>query len=560
MYSGTCVMERVAVEEFDDFEIDGICEIDKQDAALARSLFDCPVVGDILRREWTKWASAPETLFLLSCSPCGPVADSGQLLGPDDPDIAVTTSAWTDIVAHFDLKFVCGEQHHNLARKHDGAVLRAIDLGLARVGHQRTPLVPGAPMGIEECRDAKHAGLRRRICLNSEADEVEEFIGPCPLLTPVEGPGAVLDDILEPDPPESLFVDGVIEHVDYARPISRQWPTVAAKLHVDASSPLFKGSRVTLHDARECPYCRHIDHDHVYVLYSWRSAAVVVLFHDSRSKPVFHRGVPVSCLLHMSFSFDLLHTAGTGSTMTAFGVPPVGPGKMLILVFHNGRWRARRLSSDEMFKLGGDMRGCSLYRIAVPGISEFSLCSKPGKSLLWNFAKAMLSRLRRRIWAYVDAKALGVRIADRPASALQAFAGDVEAPGTVVVFVALSMGTPMVLVGSDRRSLPTVPDARAAVHRDALQGVDALTGKFERELGYVPEAWLAGQISRSSADKTFVAVCPLGDVDVGNVVGGELVWASIRDGALTRNAETFRVVALACATVMTLLDHPQCHG
>ena len=68
------------------------------------------------------------------------------------------------------------------------------------------------------------------------------------------------------------------------------------------------------------------------------------------------------------------------TTITAKGVPPVYGDKQLILV--DGR--ARRFTTAELYRLGGDVDGLEMYRAACPTLHDRVLRSKPGKSLQHN--------------------------------------------------------------------------------------------------------------------------------------------------------------------------------
>lgn len=527
------------------------------DAALAAYLFHgASITRDALRREWMLWATAPEVLFVLACSPCTPVADSGAGLGLDHPDIYLTTTLVPEVCNHFDVPFCTGEHHHNLARKHDGAVIKAIDRAFAPQ-MTRTPLVAGAPCGIEEFRDLGHAGLRHRCCVNFERVDVQHWIGPCPLLQRPRARPVVIADILDDpdDVPSGCFINrGRLRLLNVVLPLSRDKPTVAAILTLgEPGSPLFRGSRVTFHEKLFCRFCNGKRDDRLYVLYRWESAAEVLLFHDSRTEPDYVHGIRPSCLIQHEFSINVLHSGGVAGAFTSFGVPPVGPAKQLVLV--DGR--ARRFTTPEMFKVGGDHDALELYTDAVPAITDSALQSKPGKSLHMHLAVMIVVRLRRRIRAFLDARAAGVPRSARPEVALALSARDLALVHSAIFFVALTDSTPVVLVGRDFTSVVMVSD-EPAEHRTALHGCPQLTRVFEDTCGYVPEPFLAGSLD-VAGDTRHVVACPIGDCDTACLDGSLLAWFSM-DEISAGNADLHSLCALALGTILCLLDHPQCHG
>ena len=494
---------------------------------------------------------------MLACSPCAPVADSGTGLGLDHPNISLTTTVLPEFCNHFDVPFCTGEQHHNLARKHGGAVMRAIDSAFAP-RRKRTPLIKGAPCGIEEFTDLGHAGLRHRCCTHFERDDVAGWIGPCPRLQQPPTKPLILDDILDDpsDVPASCFFDdGLVELLPVVFPLSRRRPTVAATITLGgADVPLFTGSRVTFHTTQRCRRCRFQRDSKTYVLFRWHTSSTVVLFYDDRADPQWIENVHVTCLIHHSFTVNVLHTGGVGGTMTSFGVPPIGPAKMLILIDD----RVRRLTTGEMYRLCGDDDAPQLYRQALPKISHAALQSKPGKSLQMRLAVMIVVRLRRRIRAFLDARAAGVPHTERPEVVLEQFLRPLALTHAVLVFVALNDHVPHFLISNDFTEVIAVPTAETHSHRTVLSNAPSLARAFSGAMGYVPECFLAGQLDVAAANR-FVIVCPLGECELACVDAARLRWALL-DEVARQCAELYAIVALALGTTLSMLDHPQCHG
>ena len=546
--AGKCLCSRIA-ESFGDMYVDGVCEIDPHDARLAEYLFDgARVTRDFFAREWQLWATSPDVLFILACTPCNPVADSGKREGLASKDVYISVGAVPEVVAFHNIPFFSGEQHHALATLQNGAVLDVFDGNLARVSMLRTPLVPGAPRGVEVFSDLLHAERRRRLGLHYEVHGMDELIGPCPFLSFPSTTPLVLSDIL--DPPElvseDLFVDGVITPVRVTFPLSRSRQTVAAIITVGGPTcALFVGARVRLRAVADSP---------LYVLWSWhgrdaRFRPNITLFLDSRREPSWVLDVLPQQLVQESFDLEVLHEDSVGHCTTSFGVPPVGPCKQLVLV----GGRARRLSTPEMFRLGGDEAALQLYRESDPTISDFTLRSKPGKSLQYNLAFALVSRLRRRITQYLDVRHGAPSYAEASVSRVSSHVNLAAGSPAVLIFVAFSGHSPSFLVDDDLEQLPLIEpyDGEVLTHRTVMKRAMAITRCFEDEVGFVPEAFLAGSPAGSSQ---LVVACPLGDVNTARLPGSSLRWASLGE---LHGSSVYPAVALAYGTTLTMLDHEQ---
>ena len=542
--AGKCLCSRV-VESFGDMVVDGICELDDDDAAMARVTFPhAAVTQDFFSREWRLWARSPDVLFLLACTPCNPVADSGRHEGLSSPDIYITVSAMPEVVSFFGIPFFAGEQHYQLAQLDDGSVLEAFDGGMAAVGLVRTPIVDEHPGGVEVFQDLNHPEQRRRLALHYERSDMIDLIGPCPQLRlPTHAP-LCLFDIMEPTAavPSHLFLPGTLTLVPVELPLERNRPTVAAILTMGASHwKLFRGARVRLVDVADSP---------LYVVY-YLNKHQATLFLDSRRQPEWVRDVEVHRLAQEPFELEVLHPLSVARCQTSFGVPPVGPCKQLVL--DDGR--ARLLTTTEMFRLGGDEAALRLYRDALPDISEFNLRSKPGKSLQFNLAYGICERLRARVRAYVDVLNGAPPATTLPATTLAEFRRPLADSAVVVVFVSLALNKPLFLGGYDLESLPAVPTASAPSHRSALDGARPLLRAFEDSLGYVPEAFLAGRLGELST--TYVLACPLGPVEATATGDSQLQWFDIDT---ISGSPLYNYVALAYGTVLSMLDRAQCHG
>ena len=531
--AGKCLQARIA-DSYGDVDIGGICELDAADRELARFMFpQAEIASDFFTREWKLWSSSPDVMVILACTPCNPVADAGSGLGLQHPDVALTTDAVPEIVAHFGAPFFAGEQHAAIATLHNGNVLEKFDANMLIVGLCRRPSL------VETFDGGDHPERRLRLGLHYERADVQDKIGPCPLLSYARSRPLVLADILEPpvDVPDDHFVDGrvVLHRVRF--PLSRAFPTVAATVTVGGPGlPLFVGSRVRRSDVPASP---------LYVLYKFDGAVTATLFLDDRVDSEWLELVPTASLVHVAFDIDVLHELSVARTATVFGVPPVGPGKQLVLV--DGR--ARRLTVRELFRLGGDEEALDLYKRVVPGISDYALGRKPGKSLHRSLAEAIVARVHKRARALLDVLHGATPFSEAAEQRLLPHCRSVADATAVVVFVALG-ATPLFLVHDDLRSLPA--SVRDNSHRSVVGNVAPLARCFEHELGFVPETFLAGKVGA-----TFVVACPVGDSGGSSFRGVPVRWRPLRDVA---GSPLYAAVALAYGTVLTLLDHPQCHG
>ena len=194
--------------------------------------------------------------------------------------------------------------------------------------------------------------------------------------------------------------------------------------------PIFVGSRVMLPpDDRE------------WVVDHFVARNRVVLFFDNRRQPERVPDVDIATLVHLEFTVQLNHVMGVAATITAKGVPPVYGDKQLILV--DGR--ARRFTTNELYRLGGDIDGVRLYEEAVPSMSKSKLRSKPGKSLQSNLAHAIVVRLQRRIRRFLDVIHGRGAFAHAPEVALAAYLSAPSACPAALVLVALNDGKPSFL-------------------------------------------------------------------------------------------------------------------
>ena len=531
---------------FGDLYVDGVCELDPWDQKLARHLYEhAEVTGDFFAREWQLWASSPDVLFMLACGPCNPIADSGRREGLQSPDIYLTVAAIPEVVKYFKIPFFFGEQHAKFATFDDGAVLAKFDSNLEDANMTRVPRHPTNPYGVEGGRDFGHPEPRGRIGLHGERTGMHELIGPCPLLDLRAPRQLVIRDVLDPPElvPEYLFLDGQLQLLPIRYPLSRRAPTVAAILTMGGPDvPLFRGSRVLL----VLDEYGHVLRDAVtFVLWRFTSATVVTLFLDSRACPEWLYDIATSRIQHIAFDIDVFHIDGVGGVRTSFGVPPLGPCKQAILV--DGR--PRLLTTREMYQYGGDLDGYNAYHdlgVSLRSkISEFTLRSKPGKSLQYNLARPGITRLRSRIHAYLDVLHGATPYRDAPQTFLAPFVKPITEAEAVIVFVSLANSSfARVLVGSDLASLPAVPCAEGADHRSVMHFVIRLTPAFANELGYTPEAFLAG----STPDSRHVIVCPIGTAEALDMPGASLRWASLDE---LGDTPCFRPAALALATSFT---------
>ena len=519
-FTGILRLERAAQEV--DLQTLAICEKDSKDRTFAQRYLGLPdehVDGDILRRNWELWVFSAEVLFLLACAPCRIVAKSGKMLGLDDDDAAVTVSAWADMADRFNLPFVAGENHENLALARGGEVLVAIDERHRRSGRLRTPLVDGAPLGGEFVRDTGVAEVRGRMALDYSHEKAIEWIGPSPRLESFSGEQTIFDVLLPPDEvPSELVVDGTLEDVPVVPPISRVRPTVCARLTAGGrDSPLFVGSHVRCTDDS----MRVVD-ERILVLWAFTGDNTCLLFFDDRLESDWVKSWPVAQLQHEVQTINVHYMHGVAGTTTDFGVPPLWHDKQLVL---DQVGRPRRFAEDELYRLGGDPDGPDLLKRYAPEMSQFERRRRHGKSLAMPLARAIARRLRWRIDDFIAVRAGHALPFGRRAETLLApSVCGLGCAAAVVVFLHLDDGAePRALVSVDPPGLPGVRQQSDVVigHRDSLSAVARVISVYNSTDVYtgtnpVDTAWRAGEATSADvppsahANVSHVIACPLG--------------------------------------------------
>ena len=446
-------------------------------------------------------------MFMLACPPCRIVAVTGKQGGAEDPDAAITISAWADVADHFGIPFIAGEEHANVATLHNGEVLRLMDERQLRGGRTRTPRIAGAPLGAEIVHDTGVVELRRRLGFQYEHEKVTDAIGPnYPLRISTATP--CISDVLLPEDqiPEHLYVVGRLEHLNLPRAFDRRRPTRAAILHTGEDGVLREGSAVALVDDKG----KEIDTRN-FVLYEFTGPKHARLFFDDRKEPEWIYNWPLKRLKLLLGEHYVYHIKGVAGTTTDFGVPPQWGDKQLILV--NGR--ARRFHEDELYAIGGDPGGAHLLRRVVPEMSASKRRRHHGKSLTFTLANALCKRLRERIDDYIDVlRERTPRYEDRFETGAARNVVQLGDATAVVVFLHLDEDRKLhALVNVDPVGLPGT--TVAVNHRDVVDITVKDYSKFIAETGVDPAqvAYHAGEL-RDPVDgvNTFhVVVVALGE-------------------------------------------------
>lgn len=522
----------------------GAVELNNDDRAFTQRRFPGALVtADVLAREYRRWLSLPEVMFVIACAPCRIVATPGRQLGICDASAYVTTHATSDVADHFQSPFVVGENHANIALLRDGEVLQSMDARHAAGGRIRSPLVHGAPLGVEMVLDTGLAEIRHRIALAYEDQRVQHMIGPAPRLRiACAAPQCIADILDDPlDVPPSLFVDGRLRCRHVALPISREYATVAAILtfgeqggdvHIGVRALRTDGDRRPL-DARVC-VVTELDAD----------GAHARLFVDAEHLwlPGFW---PVARLFVMEHQINVHDVRGVASATTDFGLPPVYEDKQLILV----GGRARRFTTDELYRLGGDSAGLSDLR-QHGTMSERDMRRHAGKSLSINLGIAMMTRLRKRIDDFLD-----VRDGDAPnydARAESKLASQcvrlVATTAVVVVFLRLATSGARALVNVKLGGFPGIErGATEVTHRNVIDVVGPLLDAFTDACGLRPPALRADWAP--SMPLVHVVACPLDDEYWASNSHQRMSWLTMEEiRRMDQSLYDTAAVALACCT------------
>ena len=523
----------------------GVIERDAYDLEFAKRRFvGIATSADVLNAEYRMWSFSAEVMFVLACAPCRIVATSGRRLGLDDPDADVTVRSAADVANHFRAPFVTQENHANLAMAHGGAVLLAIDDAQRAGGRQRTPIVADSPHGAELVLDTGVPELRHRIAMQHEDVRLENMISPCPRLH-IDVPNVlrivdILDDPAHVD--SKLFVAGSLRLLPNQPAVcSRDAPTVAAVLTFGGPSvPINVGSRVRRHTEQ----CQHL-----YVVTEMKNAAgtCTLFVDDGERRYDTHPNVPFADLLHVPHYINVYNILGVAGTVTDFGVPPVYEDKQLILVGD----RARRYTTTELYRLGGDEAGLFELRRLRTHPRESALRRRHGKSLSMSLARAMTKRLRSRIDEFIAVREGHLApYCDRPEPKLSEHLVSVASASAVVVFLALTATGMLVLVDTASGRLPGLDRNGADVtHRDVIDRVAKLTNAFECSLGHKPAALRAAYATPGDASSAHVVACPLGDTHERHD-HPLLRW--IAPSSIDASSDVRRVCELASAAVVSM--------
>lgn len=553
-FTGILRLERCALKR--GMRVLAVCELDDQDRHFARRLLDLPLdkcASNILHKEWELWRFSEELLFLLACAPCRSIASTGRQLALEDPDSAVLVSAWADMADYFNIPFICGEQHLNVATLQDGVVLAAIDERHRRSGRARTPLVDGSPMGVEAFRYTLVPEVRSRIMLEYEQQAAIDMIGPCGCLC-LRGRPTVIADILLPlaQVPAHLYVDGVLELFDVSPPFDLDNPTVAGVLRFGGPGlPVVLGSHVFCLDGNGV-----VSDARLLTVFAFTARGMCKLFFDDRRDPDWVHNWPVAQLQHEQRSIRVHHINGVAGTTTDFGVPPLYGDKQLIL---DSSGRARRFADPEIYALGGDADGLELLQQHVPEMSSAAKRRRHGKSLSMTLADAGMARLRDRCDDFVATRRGDVpTFARRAETILRASVLGLALAAVLVVFLAVDdVREPRALVCTAPCGLPaTGAEAAAVSHRDCVSSVrDILDVYNNAELftgvNPVESAFRAGEITSPDARATIshVVVSVLGDAHQ-PCSHPSMKWLELHEvAALT--PELHEPVHLAMATLLS---------
>ena len=522
----------------------GVIEWNDDDRDFAQQRFSGVLVtADILNREYRRWLSLPDVMFVIACAPCRIVATPGRQRGLGDADAYVTTDATADVADHFRSPFVIGENHANIALLRDGEVLQAMDARHARSGRARSPLVPDAPLGVEMVLDTGLAEIRHRVALAYEDRRVTSLIGPAPRLRIVcAAPQCIADILDEPlDVPPFLFVSGRLRYRHVTLPLSREQPTVAAVLtfgeeggtvEIGVRALRTDASRRPL-DARVCVVTEldadgeharlFVDAEHLWLPGTW----------------------PVARLFVVEHQINVHDIRGVACATTDFGLPPVYEDKQLILV----GGRARRFTTDEVYRLGGDSPGLSDLRQHT-NMGDSTLRRHAGKSLSVNLGVAMMMRLRQRIDAFINVREGGAPEYDARAESKLAprCVRLVAATVVVVVFLRLATSGARALVNVSMGGFPGLARGKVEVtHRNVIDVVNPLLDAFTDATGLRPPALRADWAP--SASHIHVVACPLDDEYWASNTHPRMSWLNMEEiRQLDQSLHDTAAVALASCT------------
>ena len=543
VFSGILRMSRAA--EPLGLRTVGVIERDPYDLEFAKKRFvGIATSANVLTAEYRMWRLSAEVMFVLACAPCRIVATPGRQLGLDDPDADVTVRSAADVANHFNAPFVTQENHANLATMHGGAVLLAIDDAQRAGGRQRTPYVADSPHGAELVLDTGVPELRHRIAMQHEDVRLENMISPCPRLH-IDVPNVlrivdILEDPAHVDP--KLFVAGKLRLLpDQPVVCSRGAPTVAAVLTFGGpSEKVTVGSRVRRHSEK----CLNL-----YVVTDVQHApGTCTLFVDEGERRYNkYTDVPLADLLHVAHDINVYNICGVAGTVTDFGVPPVYEDKQLILVGD----RARRFTTTELYRLGGDEAGLFELRRLRAHPRESVVRRRHGKSLSMSLAKAMTKRLRARIDEFIAVREGHLApYSERPEPSLSTRCVTVDSAAAVVVFLALTTMGMLVLVDATSGTLPGLSRSGAEVtHKNVIERVAALTNAFECSLGYKPAALRAAYATPGDTASAHVVACPLGDAHERSD-HPRLRW--VAPSSIDASSDVRRVCELASAAVVSM--------
>jgi len=257
--------------------------------------------------------------------------------------------------------------------------------------------------------------------------------------------------------------------------------------------------------------------------------------------------VPFADLLHVPHYINVYNILGVAGTVNDFGVPPVYEDKQLILVGD----RARRYTTTELYRLGGDEAGLFELRRLRTHPRESVLRRRHGKSLSMSLARAMTKRLRSRIDEFIAVREGHLApYCDRPEPKLSEHLVSVASASAVVVFLALTATGMLVLVDTASGRLPGLDRNGADVtHRDVIDRVAKLTNAFELSLGHKPAALRAAYATPGDASSAHVVACPLGDTHERHD-HPLLRW--IAPSSIDASSDVRRVCELASAAVVSM--------
>ena len=355
----------------------------------------------------------------------------------------------------------------------EGEVLKAIDSAQRVGGRARTPIVDDAPLGDEFVHDSGVPELRHRVAPHHEDVRLVSMISPYPRLRIECNTPLVINDILEPSEhvDESLYVSGTLRMLRAPSSYSRSRPAIAAVLSFggpDCTHALSVGERALRHydGLRPLFVVKRVDA---------RSGMCRLQTDDPRN--MRELDCPIADVRRAVHEINVHSRYGVAGTTTDFGIAPVIEDKQLILV--DGR--ARRFTTTELYRLGGDEAGQLELRHFVPAMSESKIRRRHGKSLSMTLAEAMTRRLRERINESISVRhGHLLPYNDRPEPRLASACVALAAAAAVVVFVLLTATNTLVLVNTSVASLPGI--SRGAdceiTHRNVVECVEHLTGVF----------------------------------------------------------------------------------